>query len=173
MSPYGPFYCVFRWDLSRLEDSPPKPGIQVRPARENEIPAAAEVWHRGLSLEEGSPWANYLKGWTPTSAARWFLDATKRQGARILVAEEDGKIVGMNGIVFEKRSGIARFLTGVVVAPEKRRRGVGSSILHRSLLEAKKEGLRSAEVETIQGIPATKYLYVKFGGLEKVVAAQA
>ncbi len=151
-SPYGAFYCVFRWDLSRVEDSPPKLGdVQVRPARDDEIPAAAEVWHRGLKEEEGLPWAGYLKAWTPTSAAKWFMDATKRQGARIFVAEQDGKIVGMSGVVFEKRSGIARFLTGVVVASEKRRKGIGSSILHKSLLESKREGLRHAEVETIKG----------------------
>ena len=78
----------------------------------------------------------------------------------------------MNGTVFEKRSGHARFLTGVVVVPEQRRQGVGSAILHRSLSEAKKEGLRSAEVETIQGITAAKYLYTKFGGHEKIVTAQ-
>jgi len=89
------------------------------------------------------------------------------------VAEEGGKILGMNGVVLEKRSGIARFLTGVVVAPEKRMQGIGSSILHKSLLESKKEGLRTAEVETIKGITAAKYLYVKFGGHEKIVTAQA
>ncbi len=174
LSPYGPFYCIFRWDLSTFDHPPPEHGnVQVRIARDDEIPAAAEAWHRGLANEEGSPWANYLKSWTPTSAARWFQDAVRRQGARILIAEKDGKIVGMNGTVFEKRSGHARFLTGVVVVPEQRRQGVGSSILHRSLSEAKKEGLRSAEVETIQGITAAKYLYTKFGGHEKIVTAQA
>ncbi len=89
------------------------------------------------------------------------------------MAEDGAKIIGMNGVVLEKRSGIARFLTGVVVVPEKRRRGIGSSILHKSLLESKKEGLRAAEVETIKGITAAKYLYVKFGGHEKIVTAQA
>ncbi len=90
-----------------------------------------------MTQEEGSPWAGYLKAWTPASAAKWFLDATKRQGARIFVAEVDGKIVGMSGVVFEKRSGIARFLTGVVVASERRRKGMGSLILQKSLLESK------------------------------------
>jgi GNAT superfamily N-acetyltransferase len=141
----------------------------VRQARDDEMSAVAAVWYRGLGEEEGSPWADYLKKWTPNSAAKWFLDATKRQGARMLVAETDGKIVAMNGIVFEKRSGIARFFTGVVVAPENRRRGVGSLLLHSSLVEAKKEGLRTAEVETIQGIPAVRYLYPKFGGNQKTV----
>lgn len=172
MSPFGPFYCVFRWDLSSFEHPAPKPGpIQIRLARDNELLAVAEVWHRGLSQEEGSPWADYVKRWTPTGAAKWFLDCTKRLGGRILVAEESGKIVGVNGIVFERKSGVARFFTGVVVAPEERRRGIGSLLLYRSLLEAKKEGLRNAEVETIQGITATKHLYPKFGGTEKIVAS--
>ncbi len=172
MSPFGPFYCVFRWDLSTFEHPMPKPGpIQIRLARDNELLAVAEVWHRGLSQEEGSPWADYLKRWTPTSAAKWFLDCTKRLGGRILVAEKSGKMVGVNGIIFEKKSGVARFFTGVVVAPDERGQGIGSLLLYRSLLEGKKEGLRNAEVETIQGITATKHLYPKFGGREKIVAS--
>jgi GNAT superfamily N-acetyltransferase len=145
--------------------------VQVRLARGSELVAVAEVWYRGLGQEEGSPWADYRKRWTPGSAAKWFLDYTKRLGGRFLVAEKSGKIVGMNGIIFEKKSGVARFFTGVVVAPEERRQGIGSLLLYRSLLEAKREGLRNAEVETIQGITATRHLYPKFGGTEKIVAS--
>jgi GNAT superfamily N-acetyltransferase len=165
MSPFGPFYCVFRWDLSSFVYPDPNltTEVRIRFAAETEIAPAAEVWHEGLSREEGSPWANYLKKWTPASAGRWFLDSKKRLGAKMLVVETDGKIVGINGIISERNSGKGRFFTGIVVAPSYRRLGIGSLLLHKTLSELKKEGLRYAEVETIQGIPAAKYLYPKYG----------
>ena len=98
---------MFRWDLSRFNYSDPNQtaGIRVRFASEGEIGSAAEVWYEGLREEEGSPWENYLKKWTPSSAARWFLDSKKRLGAKMLVAEKEEKIVGMNGIISERNSG--------------------------------------------------------------------
>ncbi|HEV2120721.1 MAG TPA: GNAT family N-acetyltransferase [Candidatus Bathyarchaeia archaeon] len=166
LSPFGPFYCVFRWDLSKFDnqESNQPVGIRVRLASEGEIGAVAEVWYTGLREEEGSPWENYLKKWTPNSAARWFLDSTKRLGAKFLIVDREEKIVGINGIISEKNSGKGRFFTGVVVSPNHRRQGIGSLLLHQTLLVLKKEGLLYAEVETIQGIPAAKYLYTKYEG---------
>jgi len=73
---------VFRWDLSKFNYPDPNQtvGIRVRFASEGEIGSAAEVWYEGLREEQGSPWENYLKKWTPSSAARWFLDSKKRLG---------------------------------------------------------------------------------------------
>jgi len=82
----------------------------------------------------------------------------------MLVAEKEEKVVGINGIIAERNSGEGPFFTGIVVSPNYRRQGIGSLLLHRTLLDLKKEGLRSAEVETIQGIPAAKYLCSKYGG---------
>ncbi len=138
---------------------------------ENEIGLAAAVWYEGLGEEHGSPWENYLKKWTPISAGKWFLDAKKRLGAKMLIVEAGGKIVGINGIISERNSGKGRFFTGIVVSPSYRRRGVGSLLLHKTLSELKREGLRWAEVETIQGIPAANYLYTKYGGTSIQVPA--
>ena len=80
-----------------------------------EIGSVAQVWYEGLKDEPGSPWDDYLTRWTPATAAKWFLDSQKRLGARFLVAEKEKALVGMNGMIIEKRSGIGRFFTGVVV----------------------------------------------------------
>ena len=143
--------------------------VQVRYAKENEFPAIAELWHNGLSSEDGTPWADYLRRWTPNGAAKWFLDSRKRLGARMIVAEKDEKIVGLSGLLLEKKSGIGRMFTGIVVASEQRRCGIGSILLYRTLLESKREGLRHVEVETLEGITASKHLYHKFGGKERIV----
>lgn len=157
---------MFRWDLSRFDYPGPKQSedLRVKFASEDEIGSAAEVWYEGLRNEEGSPWENYLKKWTPSSAAKWFLDSKKRLGAKMLIAEKQEMIVGVNGIISERNSGKGRFFTGIVVSPKYRRHGIGSLLLHKTLSDLNKEGLRCAEVETIQGIPAAKYLYLKYGG---------
>lgn len=130
----------------------------LRYAEAEEIGSVAQVWYEGLKDEPGSPWTDYLTRWTPITAAKWFLDSQKRLGARFLVAEKEKTVVGMNGMIIEKRSGIA-----------ERKLGIGSMLLHRSLRDIKAEGLRKAEVETRDGITASKYLYPKYGGKKHTV----
>jgi ribosomal protein S18 acetylase RimI-like enzyme len=171
LSPFGAFYCVFRWDLSSFAYSEPQspPEILLRYADAGEIGSVAQVWYDGLKDEPGAPWADYLVKWTPSTAAKWFLDSQKRMGARFLVAENEKALIGMNGMIIEKRSGIGRFFTGVVVRSSQRKLGIGSMLLHRSLRDIKAEGLRRAEVETRDGITASKYLYSKYGGKKHTV----
>ena len=171
MSPFGPFYCVFKWDLSNFVYPEPvsPPETLFRYADAGEIGSVAQVWYEGLKDEPGAPWADYLVRWTPLTAAKWFLDSQKRMGARFLVAEKEKALVGMNGVIIEKRSGISRLFTGVVVRSADRKLGIGAMLLHRSLRDIKAEGLHRAEVETRDGITASKYLYSKYGGKKHTV----
>ncbi len=150
-------------------EPPSPPETFLRYADAGEIGSVAQVWYEGLKDEPGSPWADYLARWTPVTAAKWFLDSQKRLDARFLVAEREKTVVGMNGLIIEKRSGIGRFFTGVVVGSTERKRGVGSMLLYRSLYDLKAEGLRIAEVETRDGITASKYLYMKYNGKKHTV----
>jgi hypothetical protein len=131
--------------------------------------SVAQVWYEGLRDEPDSPWAYYLTKWTPVTATKCFLDSQKRLGARFLVAEREKMMVGMNGMIIEKLSGIGRLFTGVVMRSTERKRGIGSVLLYRSLYDIRAEGLRTAEVETRQGITASKYLYPKYGGNKQTV----
>lgn len=97
------------------------------------------------------------------------MDSQKRLGARFLVAEKNKTIVGMNGMIIEKRSGIGRLFTGVVVRSAERQRGIGSMLLYRTLHDIRAEGLHKAEVETRDGITASNYLYPKYGGNKQTV----
>src|SRR2546426_10354442 len=62
-----------------------------------------------------------------------------------------------------------RFFTGVVVRSAERERGIGAMLLYCSLHDIKAEGLRTAEVETRDGITAANYLYPKYGGKKHTV----
>jgi len=150
-------------------EPPSLPQILLRYADAEEMGSVAQVWYEGLKDEPGSPWADYLTRWTSITASKWFLDARKRLGARFLIAEREKTLVGMNGMILEKQSGIGRFFTGVVVKSTERKRGIGSMLLYVSLRDIKAEGLRKAEVETREGISASKYLYPKYGGKKHMV----
>jgi len=162
---------TFKWDLSSFGYSEPRspPETLLRYAEAGETRSVAQVWYEGLRNEPDSPWADYLAKWTPVAATKWFLDSQKRLGGRFLVAEKEKMVVGMNGMIIEKRSGIGRFFTGVVVRSAERERGIGAILLYRSLHDIKAEGLRTAEVETRDGITAAKYLYPKYGGKKHTV----
>ena len=150
-------------------EPPSLPQTVLRYADAEEMGSVAQVWYEGLKEEPGSPWADYLTRWNPVTASKWFLDSRKRLGARFLVAEREKTVVGMNGMILEKQSGIGRFFTGVVVKSTERKRGTGSMLLYRSLHDIKAEGLRKAEVETRDGITASKYLYTKYGGKKHTI----
>jgi len=150
-------------------ESPSVTETLLRYTDAEEIGSVAQVWYEGLKDEPGSPWADYLTRWTPDSASKWFLDSQKRLGARFLVAEKEKTVVGMNGMIIEKRSGVGRLFTGVVVRSTERKRGIGSMLLYRSLHDLKAEGLRIAEVETREGITASKYLYLKYDGKKHTI----
>jgi len=82
MSPFGPFYCVFRWDLAKFDYPGPKQSedLRIRIVSETEIGSVTKVCYESLSEEEGSPLTSCLKKWTPASAAKWFPDSKKRLG---------------------------------------------------------------------------------------------
>jgi hypothetical protein len=150
-------------------EPPSLPQTLLRYADAEELGSVAQVWYEGLKDEPGSPWADYLTRWNPITASKWFLDSRKRLGARFLVAERERTVVGMNGMILERQSGIGRFFTGVVVNSTERKRGIGAMLLYVSLRDIKAEGLHKVEVETRDGITASKYLYPKYGGKKHTV----
>ncbi len=160
----------FQWELTTFDyPEPIAPlGTQIRYAREDELTSIANLWRRSISQEEGSPWEHLLRLWTPKVVERWFRHHHEKHRARTLVAEKEGEIIGVSGPLFKIGSGIGRIFAGVVVAPEQRNQGVGSTLLYRALLELKEMGCRQATVETLHDITASKHLYPKFGGMEIV-----
>ena len=136
-------------------------------ATDEELPVAAKIFFEGLKQEEGSPWDGWLLRHRITSnedAGRWIAEAGGLRG-RILVAKRDKLVAGMCGLRMIDPS-LTRLSTGVIVLPSERRKRVGSSLLQRSLIEAIDVGASRLDVYTITGIPAARYLYPKYGGVE-------
>ena len=160
----------FRWDLTEFDyPEPPVPaGLRIRYATVDEFPSIACVWRNGTSEEQGGPWNHLLHSWTPRVVERWFRHHHDMNRAKTIVAEKEGRLVGVSGPLFGTDRGIGRIFAGIVVAKQERRQGIGTALLHRTLCELRRMNCSYAMVETLHDITASNHLYPKFGGIEIV-----
>jgi RimJ/RimL family protein N-acetyltransferase len=82
--------------------------------------------------------------------------------ATILVAEVDGRIVGMGGI---NGTGVAEL--GMYVAAGSRRMGVGSALLEGAIAWARQKGAHKISLDVWPHNDAARSLYRKFGFVEE------
>lgn len=78
------------------------------------------------------------------------------------VAIEDGTVLGSASLVahdMDTRMDLSPWLASVLVAPEHRRRGVGTALIHRVVDEARTLGFRTLYLFT----PDKEALYTKLG----------
>lgn len=81
-------------------------------------------------------------------------------GAHFVVAEQDGRLVGLNGVALTSPTKM-NFLTGICVDPAHQGRGLGAALLGQSLVWLRDQGLESATVTTDAGAVAAR-IYERF-----------
>jgi putative acetyltransferase len=120
--------------------------ITVREMRPEEARAFLEVHHaavRGLAADDYAP--EVIDDWAPMPvtdrAIEQFL--LNPDGERRLVAECDGRIVGVGALVIDKTE-----LRACYVAPEASRQGVGSALVGAIERIAQVHGLPSLELDS-------------------------
>lgn len=94
--------------------------------------------------------------WSPES----FLQMITKEDTRYYVAEEDGRLLGGCGLWMIAGEGN---ITNVAVAPEARRRGVGTGLLKRLLEEGNREGVTAYTLEVRVSNEAAIHMYEKLG----------
>lgn len=160
----------FRWDLTEFDypEPPIPPGLRIRYATVDELPSIAELWRNGTGEEQGGPWDHLLHFWTPKVVEGWFKHHHAKNRAKTIVAEKEGKLVGVSGPLFGTDRGLGRIFAGIVVAKEERRQGIGTALLYKTLCELRSMNCSYAMVETLRDITASNHLYPKFGGIETI-----
>ena len=100
---------------------------------------------------------------------RYFLDTINRMKNRrsiVIVAEDNGKIVGSCGIRrWGGRSNRVGEL-GIAVLKKYRGRGIGKRLMRKAMAEAKKIGIKIIVLGVIKGNKPAINLYKKFGFIE-------
>jgi ribosomal protein S18 acetylase RimI-like enzyme len=89
---------------------------------------------------------------------------TRSESTRLLVARDDGRIVGMLTLaVFRIPSGVRAWIEDVSVAPESRGKGIGEALTREALAVASSLGARTVELTSRSSRDAANRLYLRLG----------
>lgn len=99
---------------------------------------------------------NFSVPWTETG----FFSFLIREDVLLLVAEEEGKILGYSGVVMVLDEGD---ITNVSIAPERQNQGIGKKLLDELIRRTEKAGVTTLHLEVRPGNAAAVHLYEKLG----------
>lgn len=137
--------------------------IRVRPAEPRdaaELVALAE----SVGREEGR-WMLATDTWRPVAEERKYLAAARgRPDAAVLVAEEDGRVVGRLSVSRDPHPASRHVADlGLMVAADRRRRGIGRLLLEAAVAWAREAGVTKLELHVFPWNEAAIRLYESVG----------
>jgi GNAT superfamily N-acetyltransferase len=135
--------------------------LVVRPVREDDFGAWKPLWD-GYNAFYGRSGATALP--LPVTEATWqrFFDPAEPVFA--LVAEADGKLVGLTHYLFHRsttRIELTCYLQDLFTVPAKRGRGIGRALIEGVYQEAGRAGLKRVYWQTHVSNEAGRLLYDK------------
>ncbi len=160
---------LFRWNLDpTLDASLPEPSSFVfRPAEETEREVVLKVISSALMME---------RAWTG-SAGDFSRDLEKRcdeafdhKPPACVVVLHGTRVIGASALNLAEDADF-NLLTGPCILHEYRSRGLGSALLHHSLVRLREEGLRRASGLARVNSTAARFIYPKFGGAAEPLVA--
>ncbi len=116
--------------------------MKIREAVESDLPAIIDIYNR--SVEEGVASTN-TRPTTVTRSKGWFRQH-KASGKSILVAEDNGKIIGWLSVrpFFRRPAYDSTAKVLVYIAPGDRKKGVGGELLANALAQSPSIGINAA-----------------------------
>lgn len=148
------------WDLSKFEHQLDVPENYIFSAAElNEESRIIEVVFSAYSSDP--VWKTIIEDIKRRMSKRIQITIGKTD-AEYLTARYENEIVAVSGIA-KKHWTDQNLLTGICVAPEHQRRGIGRYLLSLSLLRLKQMALAKAQVYTEKGSLADRKIYPLFG----------
>jgi GNAT superfamily N-acetyltransferase len=146
-------------------------GVHVRPATDFDHAAVRAL--AGELLAGTAPWRPTAG--VASATAVWVADAcrtgTDPEHALLVACDEDGALLGFAGVSVRRHFSGDRdgYLGELVVAPEARRRGVGSLLVTAAEEWATSRGLERLTLETGAANTAARQLYARLGYVEEEV----
>lgn len=106
---------------------------------------------------------------TPDAALRHAVDGVLSDAGgrgRILVAERDGRLVGVAALSYQwtlEHGGRGAWLEELYVVPDAREGGLGTALLHAALDAARADGALACDLEIADGHERVATLYAREG----------
>ena len=151
----------FAWDLTKLPDfeSRLSPAYSVRSAARDEEKIVHRVIFTAFGLD--SAWGDSL------SQVRGFIEAQlassfAHRAVPCLVITHGSRIIAASALNVSEDAP-SHLISGPCVLSEYRSRGIGSTLLHESLEHLKTAGLHTAYGICKDNVPASRFIYPKFG----------
>jgi RimJ/RimL family protein N-acetyltransferase len=137
--------------------------VLVRAAQPGDATALVRLGEEVGREPEG--WLISAEGWRSVGEERRYLRAVRRFAhATVLVAEEDGRIVGRLSIARDQHPASTHVADlGLMVAASHRRRGIGRSLLEGAVEWARRAGVRKLELHVFPHNEPAIHLYEEFG----------
>jgi predicted N-acetyltransferase YhbS len=153
----------YTWDLAKVPSgegviSPP---YQLRTATEEEVETVQKVTYSAFSMDSG--WGN-LQSPFVERIKKQVTAAFEKDAKNALVLLHGSRIIGSSVLDFDGAAS-TNLVTGPCVLHEYRSRGLGSQILHASLLTLRESGLSTAAGVTRDKTTTARFIYPKFGGI--------
>lgn len=141
--------------------------MRCRPAAPGDLSAILGLWH---ALQTVS--AAFEPRLTPgPNAADWFAEYLRGQmdneNAAVLVAEQDGEIVGYTfGQILRRptlAAGDCGYVADLCVREDRRGRGIGRKLFQNLRGWFAERGIRALEVQVVRANPASQAFWRKMG----------
>jgi GNAT superfamily N-acetyltransferase len=134
---------------------------EVRPAREDELDAVLAMYEWLFE-----PPAQRPAAWEPDRATRALREAIASDRSAVLVAEREGRLVGLCAAYLDLESvrfGRRCWIEDLAVHPEHRSRGVGASLLSAAMEWARGCGATHLELDTAEARTDAQRFYEREG----------
>jgi len=154
----------FGWNADTLgEPSPGKLPVNcvVRPAVRRELDAVQLVIANSFTLD--TDWAEYYKRFR-VGLAEQVEQAFELGDSGCLVLAHGTRIIGASVFTLDPAAE-NHLISGPCILLEYRNRGLGSDTLWRTLQALRQAGLKRMFGITRRTVPASKFVYPKFGGV--------
>src|SRR5215470_4419533 len=156
----------FGWNADTLGDPGPANlpvNCVVRPAARRELDAVQLVIANSFTLD--TDWAEYYKRFRHNLAEQ-VEQAFSQSDAGCLVLAHGTRIIGASVFTLDP-SAENHLISGPCILLEYRNRGLGSDTLWRTLQALRQAGLKRMFGVTRRIVPASKFVYPKFGGVSE------
>ena len=155
-------WVQFTWDLAKI---PASTGVlpahyKISPATAEDEMALRKVISSSFLLDPA--WNPAIGEVMHTIQSR--LDAVPADASQTCLALRHGQRIIGAAVLNPASTGMEHFAIGPSILAEYRNRGFGTCLLEASLVWFRDAGLTSVSALSPDYVPATKFLYPKFGG---------